>query len=162
TLFTNSQPHATAHLTVTPTQFAHLQRWAAGNFKDDWSGSPPQPPSFSSLTPKQQICHLERAPLHDCMGGPFHPGIEMTWVMRLRSVWKGPYRLNILKTNEAAKQDYGPVLTPAECLGRDGPFDGVAAGALTRFLGLPWQTDGVSCNSSDIYFPATFLSMPTF
>jgi hypothetical protein len=38
----------------------------------------------------------------------------------------------------------------------------VAAGALTRFLGLPWQTDGVSCNSSDIYFPATFLSMPTF
>jgi hypothetical protein len=162
TLFKSKPPHATAHLTVTPTQFAHLQRWAAGNFKDDWSGSRPQPPHFSSLTPAQQVIHLQRAPLHDCMGGPFHPGIEMTWVMRLASVWKRPYRLNVLSTNRAAKQNYGPVLTPAVCVGANGPFDGVAAGALTRFLGLPWQTDGVSCNSSDIYFPATFLSMPTF
>ena len=161
TLFSNTPPHATAHLTVTPTQFAHLQRWAAGDFTDNWLG-PPQPPPLLSLEPAEQVVHLERAPLHDCMGGPFHPGIEMTWVMRLASVWKGPYRLNILSTNEPAKQNYGPVLTPAVCVDADGPFDGVAAGALTRFLGLPWQTDGVSCNSSDIYFPATFLSMPTF
>jgi hypothetical protein len=158
----NNPPHRTALLTVTPTQFAHLQRWAAGDFKDDWPGSPPQPPSFSSLTPADQIAHLERAPLHGCIGGPLHPGIEMTWVMRLALVWKGPYRLNILPTDTAAKQDYGSALTPAECIGAGGPFDGVAAGALTRFLGLPWQTDGVSCNSADYLFPSTFLSMPTF
>jgi L-Lysine epsilon oxidase N-terminal/L-lysine epsilon oxidase C-terminal domain len=157
-------PHATAHLTVTRTQFAHLQRWAAGNFEDNWPGSPPQPPSFSSLTPAQQVTHLERAPLHDCMGGPFHPGIEMTWVMRLASIWKEkePYRLKVLATDKQARQDYGSVLTPAVCVGAGGPFDGVAAGGLTRFLGLPWQTDGVSCNSSEYLFPETFLSMPTF
>jgi hypothetical protein len=162
--FGNTPPslHATAHLTVTPTQFAHLQRWAAGTFTDDWPGSPPQPPTFSSLPAADQVTHLERAPLHDCMGGPFHPGIEMTWVMRLPSVWKSAYRLNIISTDKPAKQDYGQILTPVKCVAAGGPFDGVAAGALTRFLGLPWQTDGVSCNSSDIYFPATFLSMPTF
>ena len=87
-------PHTTIRcdrlLAVTATQFAHLQRWAAGNFADDWPGSPPQPPSFSSLAPAEQVAHLERAPLHECLGGPFHPGIELTWVMRLPPVWKGP------------------------------------------------------------------------
>lgn len=29
-------------------------------------------------------------------------------------------------------------------------------------MGVPWQTDGASCNSSDYYTPWTFLSMPTF
>jgi hypothetical protein len=155
-------PHAKAHLAVTPTQYAHLKRWAEGDFEDNWPGSPPQPPSFSRLTPAQQVAHLERAPLHDCMGGPFHPGIEMTWVMRLASVWKKAYRLKLLPTDKPAKQDFGDVLTRAKCLRAGGPFDGVATGALTRFLGLPWQTDGVSCNSSEHLFPETFLSMPTF
>src|SRR5262249_49087451 len=40
--------------------------------------------------------------------------------------------------------------------------DGVAAGSLTRFLGVPWQTDGTSCNSDADYSPSTYLSMPTF
>ncbi len=52
--------------------------------------------------------------------------------------------------------------TPAVCTGANGPHDGVAAGCLTRFLGVPWQTDHTSCNSAADYFPSTFLSMPTF
>src|SRR5262249_43463882 len=50
----------------------------------------------------------------------------------------------------------------AICTGPDGPFDGLAPGALTRFLGVPWQTDGASCNSAADYSPSSFLSMPTF
>ena len=70
-------------LAVTATQYAHLQRWLAGNVVDDWPGAPPVPPAFATLTPAEQVAHLERAALADCLGGPFHPGIELTWTMRL-------------------------------------------------------------------------------
>lgn len=153
---------ALALLPVLPTQYAHLRRWAAGSFADDWPGAPPVPPMFADLTPQQQVMHLERAPLHDCLGGPFHPGIEITWVARIPLLWKRAYRLKVLDTDGPARQDYGDVLTPAVCIGPGGPFDGVAAGAITRFLGVPWQTDGASCNSGADYARSTFLSMPTF
>jgi hypothetical protein len=149
-------------LSVTATQYAHLQRWSAGDFADDWPGAPPVAPDFARLSPAEQVAHLERAALHDCLGGPFHPGIELTWVTRLPRIWKQAYRLNILPTDLPAKQNYGASLTPDVCIGAGGPFDGVAAGALTRFLGVPWQTDGASCNSAAEYNPSGFLSMPTF
>lgn len=149
-------------LSVTNTQYEHLTRWAAGAFAADWPGSPSIPPTFAQLLPAEQVAHLERAPLHDCLGGPFHPGIELTWVMRLPHVWKRQYRLNVLPTDEPARQNFGPVLSAAVCTGAGGPYDGVAAGALTRFLGVPWQTDGASCNSAGEYSPSSFLSMPTF
>jgi L-lysine epsilon oxidase-like protein len=149
-------------LSISPTQYAHLGRWAAGKFADDWPGAIPQPPRFDDLTPADQVAQLERASLHDCIGGPFHPGIELTWTMRLPRVWARAYRLKVLPGDGAAKQDYGKVLTPDACMAAGGPYDGVAAGALTRFLGVPWQTDGTSCNSDADYAPWTFLSMPTF
>ncbi len=151
-----------ACLAVTSTQYGHLERWAAGNFADDWTGSPVRPVGLASLSPDRQVEQLERAALHDCLGGPFHPGIELTWTMRIPHLWTAPYRLNVLPTNASARQDWGDVLTPAVCIGRGGPYDGVAAGALTRFLGVPWQTDGASCNSEADYHPSYFLSMPTF
>jgi hypothetical protein len=149
-------------LSVTATQYAHLERWARGQFKDDWPGHPPTVPKFADLTSEDQVAHLERAALHNCLGGPFHPGIEITWVMRLPRLWASAYRLKVLLGDKPARQNYGDTLTPAVCIGAGGPFDGVAAGALTRFMGVPWQTDGTSCNSSADYFPTTFLSMPTF
>jgi hypothetical protein len=158
----DNPPHARALLAVTSTQYAHLRRWAAGEFTDDWPGAVPSVARFETLEAAAQIRHLERAALHDCLGGPFHPGIELTWVMRLPKLWARPYRLKVLPGFAPAKQDFGDELTPEVCVGDNGPFDGVAAGALTRFMGVPWQTDGTSCNSSADYFPWTFLSMPTF
>jgi hypothetical protein len=152
---------ARAELAVTPTQYRHLKNWADGNFNADWNGIPAAP-SFDSLSPADQIENLNRASLHDCLGGPFHPGIELTWTMRLPSIWSGAYRLKVTAGNNPAQQDYGDVLTPAACMARCGPYDGVAAGALTRFMGVPWQTDGTSCNSDADYAPSTYLSMPTF
>jgi L-Lysine epsilon oxidase N-terminal/L-lysine epsilon oxidase C-terminal domain len=152
-----------ALLAVTRTQYAHLARWAAGTFATSASPGVPVPcASFSTLKPEQQIEHLERAPLHDCLGGPFHPAMEMTWVIRIPLLWKSKYRLKVLPGDGPAKQDFGSTLTPAVCTGANGPYDGAAAGCLTRFLGVPWQTDHTSCNSAADYFPSTFLSMPTF
>ncbi|BAL12281.1 MULTISPECIES: LodA/GoxA family CTQ-dependent oxidase [Bradyrhizobium] len=150
-------------LAVTKTQYAHLKRWAAGTFDADGpSHQPAQPHDFSALPPEVQVVHLERASLHDCLGGPFHPAMEMTWVMRIPLMWTSLYRLKILPGEQPARQDFGGTLTPAVCTGANGPHDGVAAGCLTRFLGVPWQTDHTSCNSAADYFPSTFLSMPTF
>jgi hypothetical protein len=164
TLFPPPQPMvASALLAVTKTQYAHLKRWADGKFDANWSPTAPTPSnSFSALAPEQQVEHLERAPLHDCLGGPFHPAMELTWVMRIPLLWKSAYRLNVLAGEAPAKQDFGDTLTPAVCTGANGPYDGAAAGCLTRFLGVPWHTDHTSCNSAADYFPSTFLSMPTF
>ena len=154
---------ASGLLSVTRTMYAHLVRWADGDF--DTGGAPAAPApgtAFSTLAPELQVQHLERAPLHDCLGGPFHPAMEMTWVMRIPLLWKAAYRLKILSGEDPARQDFGDKLTPAVCIGPDGPYDGAAAGCLTRFLGVPWHTDHTSCNSAADYFPSSFLSMPTF
>lgn len=153
---------ARERLSVTPIMYAHLQRWAAGAFTDDWPGAPPKLPCFGELSPADQVHHLERAPLYECLGGPFHPGIEMTWNLRHTGQWKRPYRLAVLPGVEPARQDFGELLTRAECLGSGGPLDGVAAGGLTRWLGVPWQTDEASCNSEADYAPSLYLSMPSF
>lgn len=146
-------------LAVTKTQYAHLARWANGDFT---AGAPLVAADFPKLTPAQQVQHLERASLHDCLGGPFHPAMELTWVMRIPLLWKSAYRLNVLPGDNAARQNFGGELTPAVCIGAGGPYDGAAAGCLTRFLGVPWHTDHTSCNSAGDYFPSSFLSMPTF
>ena len=93
---------------MTPTQYAHLRRWAAGDFSDDWPGAPPVPPDFATLSPAEQVAHLERAALADCLGGPFHPGIELTWVMRLPRLWKRAYRLNVLADRPAGAAGFRP------------------------------------------------------
>jgi L-Lysine epsilon oxidase N-terminal/L-lysine epsilon oxidase C-terminal domain len=163
TLFDDGPKDAAALLAVTKTQYTHLKRWAAGNFVSDWTASTSTPnASFSELTAELQVEHLERASLHDCLGGPFHPAMELTWVMRIPLLWKSPYRLKVLPGEGPAKQDFGQTLTPSVCTGAGGPYDGAAPGCLTRFLGVPWHTDHTSCNSAADYFPATFLSMPTF
>lgn len=151
-----------ARLSLTPTQYAHLQRWAAGEFADDWPGAPPSPPDFAALPPEQQVAQLERAGLHECLGGPFHPGVELGWIMRNRLLWDRPYRLKQRAEGQPVRQDYGPTLTPATCLAPGGPLDGVGPGALTRWLGVPWQTDEASCNSGAEYTPSLYLSMPTY
>ncbi|TDW92410.1 LodA/GoxA family CTQ-dependent oxidase [Kribbella sp. VKM Ac-2566] len=54
---------------LTPTQYAHMQRWQAGNYAADWTGVPaPQ----TDLTPDG----MDRAALEACVGGAFFPGIE--------------------------------------------------------------------------------------
>jgi hypothetical protein len=149
-------------LSVTETMYAHLERWRAGDFIADWPGEPPRVPAFDALPAEDQVKHLARAALYECLGGPFHPGIELTWTLRCRSMWSSPYRLNLLPEGQIAEQDYGPMLSPDVCLGAGGPVDGVAPGALTRWMGVPWQTDEASCNSEAEYAPSLYLSMPTF
>jgi hypothetical protein len=52
------------------------------------------------------------------------------------------------------------VLTPEVCLGPDGPLVASGPGTLTRWLGIPWQTDEASCLAG--YDASSYLPLPSF
>jgi len=150
-------------LYLTKTQYQHLQNWVEGKFESDWKDIP-KLLVFDDIPVKDQPRELDRAALHECLGGPFHPGIELTWPMRLASMWQKnmPYRLRTLPEGEPVRQDYGDKLTRDQALADDGPWGETGAGSLTRWMGVPWQTDEASCNSGLVYTPGRYLSSPSF
>jgi L-lysine epsilon oxidase C-terminal domain len=138
-----------------------MRQWAVGEFVSDWDSFPVLP-QFDALPASEQPRALDRANLYDLLGGPFHPGIELTWIMRQPSLWKAAYRLKLTPEGTRTRQDFGPELTPEICLGPNGPLSETGPGALTRWLGVPWQTDGGSCGSGGEYTPTYYLSVPSF
>jgi hypothetical protein len=149
-----------AALAVTPLQYSNLERWSRGDFVIDQSHSSRPSESIDDLLLADRPHALDRAHLENILGGPFHPGIELTWTMRLRSMWRVPFRLNIVAENDEPRLDWGPTLTPEIALSPDGPFSTCGPGTLTCFLGIPWQTDEASCDAG--YEFGTFLPLPTF
>lgn len=148
---------ALVDLPITQTQYDRLQKWASGDFT---TGEPVVPVPFEKQTLEEQLNSLNQAPLDECLGGPFHPGIELTWPMRVKNMWAEPYRLNVVAKNEPTELNFGPLLSPAIALSEDGPLSKSGPGALTRWLGVPWQTDEASCLSG--YDTSTYLPLPSF
>jgi hypothetical protein len=152
-------------LALTQTQHGWLKRWAEGDFEPGERRTPPA--RLEDLPLAEQPAALDRTPLEDCLGGPFHPGIELTWPMRVPSMWNPPaqahgllYRLHILPPDRSPQDDFGAVLTPERCLGKDGPLTASGPGSLTRWLGVPWQTDEASCLAG--YDASAYLPLPSF
>ena len=144
-------------LAITSTQYYWLQQWAEGNFSTE------QPDTYQSLEdmpPQLQTEALNQAALEECLGGPFHPGIELTWTMRVASMWKEPFRLNILPEGKEPEDNFGQYLAPKITFGSGGPLEASGPGTLTRWLGVPWQTDEASCLSG--YDLSTYLPLPSF
>ncbi|AXG71646.1 L-lysine 6-oxidase [Kordia sp. SMS9] len=153
---------AIVDLPITQIQYARLKKWANGDFT---TGHPKEYIPFGKLSPAAQVNALNQAPMEECLGGPFHPGIELTWPMRVKQMWKKPYRLNVVAEGEATDLDFGPLLSPSivlgeVSLGKDGPLAKSGPGALTRWLGVPWQTDEASCLSG--YDLTLYLPLPSF
>src|SRR5262245_19983557 len=163
--FGEYQDIAIDELALTETLYGWLKRWAEGDFVT--GGRRRTPRRLEDLPLAAQPAALDRTPLEDCLGGPFHPGIEMTWPMRVPRMWRPPgeahgrpFRLRILPRGVAPRDDFGPVLTPEVCLGPDGPLAASGPGSLTRWLGVPWQTDEASCLSG--YDSSAYLPVPSF
>jgi len=150
-------------LALTTTQYEQLKRWAAGDFVTGERPSLP-PRKIEEMPLTEQPAALDRAALESCLGGPFHPGIELTWPMRVPSMWQKPdplpFRLNILPPGATPQDDFGTILTPAIALGPEGPCAASGPGTLTRWMGVPWQTDEASC--LDGYDTSTYLPLPSF
>lgn len=155
--FGDYQQIALDHLCFTETQYQWMEQWALGNFE---SSKDTIAQDFESLSVVDQIEALNKAPLEECLGGPFHPGIELTWPLRNAITWEKPFRLNILPEGQIAPLDYGPLLSPAIALSDQGPIAFNGPGSLTRWLGVPWQTDEASCLSG--YDTTTYLPLPSF
>jgi hypothetical protein len=151
-------------LGVTRTQYNWLQSWANGEFIPGEDRE--LPARLEDLPLREQPGALDRAPLEDCLGGPFHPSPELTWPMRVPTLWHPPdevnglrFRLRIQHPGAETKSDFGPVLTPEICLGPGGPLrEPSGPGTLTRWLAIPWQADAASCQAG--YVPSTYLPLP--
>lgn len=145
-------------LTVTSIQYAFLQRWARGDFVDD-RAEHPSVGSLDELPLDEQPRALDRAGLESCLGGAYHPGIEVPWSLRVPLMWSGPLRLRV-RSRQVDGSDYGDTLTPAVAMSNDGPLAGNGPGDLTRWQGVPWQSDAASCRSG--YEPDISPVLPTF
>jgi L-lysine epsilon oxidase-like protein/heme oxygenase-like protein len=109
---------------LTPRQYEALKLWAEGHFVDDWPAgrsplNPPTAPVTKSLPVKAQPASLDRAALDPCIGAPFYPGIEITYICENPKLWAEPGRLQW--------RDLQP-------------------GDITRHMALPWQADFSECN----------------
>jgi len=155
--FAEYEKIALVDLPITQTQYSRLKRWAYGDF----TAVKPKPQKpFNKMTPAEQINALNQAPLEECLGGPFHPGIELTWPMRQAIMWESPYRLKVVDKNKPTPLNFGPLLSPAIALRPDGPLSSSGPGSLTRWMGVPWQTDEASCLSG--YDTSLYLPLPSF
>ncbi|MET7572403.1 LodA/GoxA family CTQ-dependent oxidase [Streptomyces sp. NPDC005492] len=110
--------------TILPGQYERMRRWASGDFVADASDEHDdptitEPVSLTQLPLHEQPHALVRAALEACNGGPFFPGIEMTFVADDPATWAAPFRLR----------------------------DDLAPGDVTKYLALPWQADFYECST---------------
>jgi hypothetical protein len=113
--------------TLTSLQYALLERWASGDFEEDWQGEPPPP--AREATPLD----LEQAALETAVGGAFFPGIEASWLLASGRLFGGALRLRRGETLTSVS-GIGPVV--------------VEPGIVTAQMALPWHADFASCKKT--------------
>jgi hypothetical protein len=123
-------PHS--FLTLTQVQYATLREWAAGNFIDDWPGSEPTFTTQSNPTPDD----LDRAAIENCVGGPFYPGIEVSWLIRVKELYSEPFRLKVPREPEDEKPPSPMKVGALE----------LRPGFFSQQMALPWQADFYDCH----------------
>jgi hypothetical protein len=145
-------------MAVLESQYEWLRRWAEGDFEADWPAEGLTfPADLDDLPLAERPSALDRAVLDECLGGPFHPGCELTWPMRRLSLYEAPFRLH---RRGEPEPDWGDAMTSEIALADDGPLAASGPGDLTRWMAVPWQTDTASCLSR--YKPAVDDYLPTF
>lgn len=125
-------PTPRSFLSLTRIQFAILREWAAGNFINDWSGSEP---TFATL-PDPAPDDLDRAATENAVGGPFFPGIDVSWLIRVKDLYAEPLRLKVPR-EPAAEITSAPL--------RIGALE-FRPGFFSQQMALPWQADFYDCH----------------
>lgn len=137
-------------------QYACLKRWAAGDFVDDLEDVVADAiTSIDDIDVALQPAALTEAALEPCSGGAFHPGVELSYYMRLAPLYarahdetQEPFRIAVGE-RASLLQNVGRLLTAKEAFeggnGAPPPIGPQMPGDLTRWMGLPWQCDALSC-----------------
>ena len=128
----NNTPTPHSFLTLTRIQYAMLREWAAGNFLGDWHGAEPTFTTKDDPTPDD----LDQAAMENCVGGPFYPGIEVSWLIRVKDLYSEPLRLNVPREPEDENPPAPPPVGALE----------FRPGFFTQQMALPWQADFYDCH----------------
>jgi hypothetical protein len=155
-------PHTSnAFTTVTPTQLKFLDQWAKGTFVNDYKPNAKPSRRIEDVPLADQPDMLTQAALEFCLADAFHPGCEMTWPMRQKTMYMAPFRLRHA-ADMTADPSYGAAFTPDMITLPDGPLYGQIPGGITRWMAVPWQADTASCRSG--YGPPSIYAphLPTF
>ncbi|MYT32592.1 MULTISPECIES: LodA/GoxA family CTQ-dependent oxidase [unclassified Streptomyces] len=130
------------HLALSPTQDRILARWADGDFVPGAART--GHPDVDKAPVAQQPGLLDRAALDNCAADAFHPGSEVTWPVRHKTMFSEPFRI-LHRAEGTQEPDYGDEFTVDEMLGKNGPLYAQGPGDLTRWMAAPWQCDTASC-----------------
>ena len=146
-------------LRLTDTQLFFLHQWKEGKFINEQTEDikvEPLYPTSASPTGAQ----LDRGVLSNAMGGSFCPGAETTWIMRNPAIYAAPYRINSkLQINSVTRQlnlnevTPGSLSQPAVVANADDTYSiaaGMEPGDITKYSGVPWQSDFNECSTQDI------------
>jgi L-lysine 6-oxidase len=123
--------------TLSPTQYFCLHQWAAGKFSV--SGTNPLPWSDPMLA-------RDMIDAGNCVGAPFSPGIEVTWISRNAPIYQKPLMFKVANFHgsnneiEAYYAANGLSTTEDEALG-----EGCQPGDLTKRMAIPWMADFQEC-----------------
>src|SRR5215469_5087152 len=138
-------------LSLTSTQYTYLAEWMNGNFEADFVPGHAPVLSLEAYPLAEQPEVLDCAALTFCLGGPFHPGCEMTWPMRQASMYCGKFRLRCRPAG-FKDPDYGNFLDQATVLGASGPLSASGPGDITKWMSVPWHADSASCQQGYSFF----------
>jgi hypothetical protein len=143
---------------LTSLQLAMLDQWMNGDFIDDWDNRTTHT-HIEAVPLAAQGDMLTQAALEFCLADAFHPGCEMTWPVRVVTMYMAPFRFAHAPAGWVEPQ-FGAELTSGIITTTDGPLFGQVPGGITRWMALPWQTDTASCQSG--YEKSYDPYLPTF
>jgi hypothetical protein len=133
-------PNGRSFLSLTRIQYALLNEWAQGNFFDDWPGTEPKTSPKAAPTPDD----LDFSAVENCVGGPFYPGIEVSWLIREKSLYSEPFRLKVPPPPEDPNSPQAPLAVGALHF---------QPGFFGQQMALPWQADFYDCHKERWYDP---------
>jgi len=139
-------------------QYLYLKYWSEGNFINDFDDAKADAIAhIDDLDLELRPDALTEAALEPCSGGAFHPGVELTYYLKIPQMYARKYNRKVEPFRLAHKerptlvQNVGRLLTLDKAIKGDRglktppPLGHQWAGDLTRWMGLPWQCDAFSC-----------------
>jgi L-Lysine epsilon oxidase N-terminal/L-lysine epsilon oxidase C-terminal domain len=130
-------------LRLTDTMLFLLGQWALGKFINEKREDIPIDTDGAAAKTGRQ---LDQGVLSNALGGAFCPGGEVSWIIRNPAIYARPYRINVSTSYTA-----GSLSTPGDVAAGSAGFTvGMEPGDLTRYSGVPWQSDFNECSDQPI------------
>ncbi len=134
TFDTEAGPNGKSLFSLTRVQYWCLHQWAADNFIDDWPGAEPAPKSTLAPTPDE----LDQAAAENSVGGPFFPGIDVSWLIRCPELYSAVFPMRF---DYPANPEYEQTSPPKKV----GALE-FRPGFFSQQMALPWQADFYDCH----------------